>query len=73
VALNDASLDIVEKQEAKKVEMYNRIVIELQGVQQTLQSSRTVSTPPLSARTLELGDDLAQLHRIAETVEACLR
>jgi hypothetical protein len=43
-SLNDASLlEIVEKQEAKKEQMYNRIEIELQGVQQALQSSHTVS------------------------------
>jgi hypothetical protein len=72
-ALNDASLEIAEKQEAKKEAMYNRIEIELQGVQQALQSSRAVSTVPLSAGTPELGDEPAQLHRIAETVEARLR
>jgi hypothetical protein len=38
-ALNDASLEIAEKQEAKQEEMYNRIEVELQGVQQALQSS----------------------------------
>jgi hypothetical protein len=32
-ALNDASLEIVEKQEAKQEEMYDRIEIELRGVQ----------------------------------------
>jgi hypothetical protein len=36
VALNDASLEIAEKQEAKKEEMYNQIEVELQGVQQAL-------------------------------------
>ena len=30
--LNDASLEIMEKQEAKKEEMYDRIEVELQGV-----------------------------------------
>jgi hypothetical protein len=32
-ALNDASLEITEKQEAKQEEMYNLIEVELQGVQ----------------------------------------
>jgi hypothetical protein len=32
VALNDAALEIAEKQEAKQEAMYNRINIELQGV-----------------------------------------
>jgi hypothetical protein len=72
-ALNDASLEIAEKQEAKQEEMYNRIEVELQGVQQALQSSRAVSTAPLPLGTPELGDEPAQLHRIADTVEARLR
>jgi uncharacterized sporulation protein YeaH/YhbH (DUF444 family) len=49
-ALNDVALEIVETQEAKQEEMYNHIEIELQGVQQALQSSRTVSTAPLISR-----------------------
>jgi hypothetical protein len=72
-ALNDASLEIIEKQEARQEEMYNRIDIELQGVQQALQSNHTVSTAPLSVGTPELGDEPAQLHQIADTVEARLR
>jgi hypothetical protein len=62
-ALNDASLEIIEKQEARQEEMYNRIEVELQGVQQALQSSRTVSTAPLPLETPELGDEPAQLHQ----------
>jgi chromosome segregation ATPase len=72
-ALNDASLEIAEKQEAKQEAMYNRIEIELQGVQQALQSSHAVSTAPLSVGTPELGDEPAQLHRLADIVEARLR
>jgi hypothetical protein len=72
-AVNDASQEIVEKQEAKQEQMYNRIEIELQGVQQALQSSRTVSTAPLTAGTVEPGDEPAQLHRIVDMVEAHLR
>jgi hypothetical protein len=72
-ALNDASLEIAEKQEAKQEEVFNRIKVELQGVQQALQSSRAVSTVPLPSETPELGDEPAQLHRIADTVEARLR
>jgi hypothetical protein len=33
VALNDASLEIAEKQGAKKEEMYDRIELELRGIQ----------------------------------------
>jgi hypothetical protein len=47
-AVNDGSQEVLEKQEAKQEQMYNHIDIELQGVQQALQSSRTVSTMPLT-------------------------
>jgi hypothetical protein len=42
-------------------------------VQQALQSSRAVSTAPLTVGTPEVDDEPAQLHRIADTVEARLR
>jgi hypothetical protein len=47
--LNNASLEIAEKQEAKQEEVFSWIKDELQGVQQALQSNRAVSTVPLSA------------------------
>jgi hypothetical protein len=72
-ALNDASLEIAEKQEAKQEEMYDRIEVELRGVQQALQSSRTVSTMPLPSGEQELGDEPAQLRRLADATEAHLR
>jgi hypothetical protein len=72
-ALNDASIDLVEKQEAQQEEIYNRIKVELQGVQQTLQSSCTVSTAPFPLETPELGDESSQHHRIAGTFESRLR
>jgi hypothetical protein len=53
--------------------MYNRIEIELQGVQQALQSSRAVSIAPLTTGTVEPGDEPTQLHQIADMVEARLR
>jgi hypothetical protein len=49
--------------------MYDRIKTELRGVQQALQSSHAVSTAPGEP---ELGDELAQLHHLADTVEARL-
>jgi hypothetical protein len=72
-ALNDASLEIMEKQEAKQEEMYDRLKVEFRGVQQALQSSRAVSTVPLSSGEPELGDEPAQLRRLADAVEARLR
>jgi hypothetical protein len=71
--LNDASLEIEEKQEAQQEEIYNRIKVELQGVQHALQSSHTVSNVPLPLETLELGDESTQLHRIVDIVEDRLR
>jgi hypothetical protein len=53
--LNDASLEIAEKQEAKQEEVFSRIKVELQEVQQALQSSRAVSTMPLSSRNTRNG------------------
>jgi hypothetical protein len=44
--LNDVSLEIMEKQEAKQEEMYEKIKVEFRGVQQSLQSIRVVSTVP---------------------------
>jgi hypothetical protein len=71
--LDDGSLEIAKKQGEKKEEMYDRIEFKLRGVQQTLQSRHTVSTMPLPLGEPDLGDELAQLHRLAETIEACLR
>jgi hypothetical protein len=53
--------------------MYERIGVKLQGVQQALKSSRTVSIVPLPSGELELGDELAQLHRLVDTVKSHLR
>jgi hypothetical protein len=52
--------------------MYNRIEIELQGVQQAIQSSHAVSIAPLPLGTPKVGDEPAQIHQIADTVEARL-
>jgi hypothetical protein len=46
-AVNDSSQEILQKQESKQEDMYDRIEFELQGVQQALQSSQTVSIAPL--------------------------
>jgi hypothetical protein len=72
-ALNDASLEIVEKQEAKQEEMYDRIEVKLQGVQQALQSSRPVSTAPLPSGEPKLGDEPAELCQLVNAIESRLR
>jgi hypothetical protein len=71
-AMNEAIEEIIEKQEVKKETMYNRIEIALQGVQQALQSSHTVSTAPLPEGTPEEEDEPLQLCKIADTFEVCL-
>jgi hypothetical protein len=53
--------------------MYDRLKVEFQGVQQVFQSSRVVSTKPLSSEEPELGDELAQICRLVDVVEAHLR
>jgi hypothetical protein len=73
VELNNASLEIKDEQEAKQETMYDIIEAKIRGVQQSLQSNRTVSTVPLSSGEQELGDEPSQLHRLADTIEACLR
>jgi hypothetical protein len=52
--------------------MYDRIEVKLRGVQQALQSIRAVSTVPLPSGEPELGDEPAQLHRLADVIEAHL-
>jgi hypothetical protein len=73
VALNDDSLEIMEKQEAKQEEMYNKIKVKFRGVQHALQSSRAVPTMPLPLGEPKSGDEPTQLHRLADAVEAHLR
>jgi hypothetical protein len=71
--MNEDIEEIKEKQVAKHEAMYNRIEIEIQGLKQALQSSREASTVPLPEGTTKAGDELVQLHRIADTVEVHLQ
>jgi NTP pyrophosphatase (non-canonical NTP hydrolase) len=73
IALNDASLEIAEKKEAKQEEVFSRIKGELQEVQRALQSNHVVSLAPSTSGTEELGDEPAQLHQIANKFEDHLR
>jgi hypothetical protein len=72
-AVSDASEDILQRTEEKQEAMYDRIETELRGVQQALQSSRATSTAPPPSDETELGDEPAQLRRIADATEARLR
>jgi hypothetical protein len=71
--LNKVIEEITEKQEAKQETMYNRIEIELQGVQRSLQSSCATPMTPLLEGTIEEGDESVQLRKIADIVEVHLR
>jgi hypothetical protein len=52
--------------------MYDRIKVELRGVQQALQSNHAVSTEPPPLEEPKLGDEPAQLHRLANVTKAHL-
>jgi hypothetical protein len=71
--MNEAIEEIKEKQEVKQEQIYNRIEIGLQEVQQALQSSHAISTAPLLEETTEVGEELVQLRKIVDTVEVHLR
>jgi hypothetical protein len=73
IAISNASKDILQRNEAKKETMYERIEVEMRGVQQALYSSCTISTVPFPSEETELGDEPTQLRRIADATEARLR
>jgi hypothetical protein len=52
--------------------MFKRIKADLKGVQRDLYSSRVVSTASLSSRGIQVGDEPAQLRRLADSTEALL-
>jgi hypothetical protein len=52
--------------------MFDRIEAELKGVQQALYSSRTVPTTLLLAGDIEVGDEPAQLRRLADSTKTRL-
>jgi hypothetical protein len=72
-ALNDVSLELAEKQEAKKEELFHRITSEFKEAQQELQSSQVVPTAPIAMEILGTGDDPTQLCQIAQKVKARLQ
>jgi hypothetical protein len=71
-AVGYASEEILQRNEEKQEAMYDRIESELRGVQQALYSNNVVSTAPPPSKEPELGDEPAQLHRIADVTEAHL-
>jgi hypothetical protein len=73
VIVSYTSEDILQRIEAKQETMFDKIEAELKGVQQALYSSCAVSTAPTPTKGTELGDEPAQLRRIANVTEALLR
>jgi hypothetical protein len=71
--VSDALEDILQRNEAKQETMYERLEAELRGVQQALHSSCTVSIAPPPSEETELGDEPAQLCRLADATEVHLR
>lgn len=71
--LNDVSLELAKKQEAKQEELFRRITGEFKEAQQALQSSQAVSTALLTMEISGTGDEPTQLRQITEKVEARLR
>jgi hypothetical protein len=72
VEISDTSEDILQRNEDKQETMYERIEVKVNWVQQALYSSHEVSTVPPSSEGTELGDEPAQLRRIADATEALL-
>ena len=69
IAIFDALQDLLQNIEAKQEAMQDRIETELRGVQQALHSSRAVSTMPPPPEEPDLGDEFAQLCRIADATQ----
>jgi hypothetical protein len=71
--VEDASEGILQRHKAKQETMYDRIKVELKGVQQAIYSSHVVSVAPSSSEGVELGDEPTQLRRIEDATKALLR
>jgi hypothetical protein len=69
-AVEDASEDILQIYRENKEELYGRIEKEFKEVQQAIFLVQAVPTAPSPSQTVELGDKLAQLRRLADAIEA---
>jgi hypothetical protein len=67
--MEDASEDILQRYGEKQEELYGRIKKKLKEVQQAIHLVNTVPTAPSSSQTVELGDEPAQLRRLADARE----
>jgi hypothetical protein len=72
-AMEDAYEDMLQRYEEKKVDLYGRIERELKEVQPFVWLVcvvPTTSSMPSSSQTAKLGDELAQLRRLVDAIEA---
>jgi hypothetical protein len=67
--MEDASEDILQRYGAKHEEIYGRVEKELKEVQQAIRLVRAI---PTASQIAELGDEPAQLRRLADATEARL-
>jgi hypothetical protein len=72
-AMEDASDDILQRHEAKQKTLFEIIEKNLRDIQQAIYSSHAIPSVPPSSKIVELGDELAQLRRLADAKEAQLR
>ena len=73
IDVEDASEDILQCYGAKQETLYARIEKELKEIQQAIHSSYVVPTMPTLSKIVELGDESAQLQRLADVTEARLQ
>jgi hypothetical protein len=67
--VSDTSEDILQRSKYKQETMFDRIEVEIKGVQHALYSSCAVSTMPPPLEGAELGDEPSQLHRLGDSIE----
>jgi hypothetical protein len=71
--LNDVSLELTKKKEAKQEELFHQITGKFKEAQQEIQSSQAVSTAPLTMEISGTCDEPTQLCQITKKVKACLQ
>lgn len=70
--MEDASEDLLQRYGAKKEELYLKVEKELKEIHRAIQFIHIVPIVPSSSNIAELGDELAQLRRLAYETEAQL-
>jgi hypothetical protein len=67
--MEDTSDDILQRHEANKETLYDRIEKEIKDIQQAIHSSCAVPTAPSLVEITELGDEPTQLRRLVDAIE----